>query len=194
MNIKPLDNGVRIKTLTKDDVADIKKLNEANNWTHVWDKFGDSPANPNTDVQYLGIYNFSNDLIGYVAYSSIEDSTGMIHLILVDKGYRNDGVAEFLIDSVEVNMIENGMARSSLLVRESNKEAIDNYYKQGYFQNDRIDGYYDDGENAFLMVKELDKKEKPKRSRKCSRKRKAKEQYAEDKTSALSIEKRSVSV
>ena len=172
MNIPPLDNGVRIKILTKDDVADIKRLNEANNWTHVWDNFGDSPANPNTDVQYLGIYNFTNELIGYIAHSSIEDSTGMIHLILVDKGYRNDGLAEALIDSVELCMIENGKKRSSLLVRESNKEAIDNYYKQGYFQNDRIDGYYSDGENAFLMVKELDKKPKPKRSRKYSRKKK----------------------
>ena len=53
---------------------------------------------------------------------------------------------------------------------------------------------YADGENAFLMVKELDKKEKLKRSRKYGRKRKIKEQNAEDKTSVLSIEKRSVSV
>ena len=44
------------------------------------------------------------------------------------------------------------------------------------------------------MVKELDKKEKLKRSRKYGRKRKIKEQNAEDKTSVLSIEKRSVSV
>lgn len=99
--------------------------------------------------------NLSNTMIGFVI-GLIEDS-GMGHIvtIAIAPEIQAKGYGRRLIQRLEEGFRLRDVTALHLEVRVSNKKAQHLYTKQGYLIVERIESYYPDGEDAFLMVKSI---------------------------------------
>ncbi|MEN2975189.1 MAG: ribosomal protein S18-alanine N-acetyltransferase [Candidatus Caldarchaeales archaeon] len=81
---------------------------------------------------------------------------GHVISIAVLPEYRRMGIATSVIkNAMKILREEYGCSEIFLEVRISNTPAINLYEKLGFIKVDRIKGYYMDGEDAYLMAKEL---------------------------------------
>ena len=80
------------------------------------------------------------------------DGWGWVATIAVDSRYQRRGIGRALLHACEKKL---GVPRSRLTVRPSNHIAISMYEKDSYKSIDLLKGYYNDGEDALLMEKEL---------------------------------------
>lgn len=107
----------------------------------------------------------SNVVVGYIM-NRIERGIGFFKKILLKKGhvvsiavleeYRKRGIGEALMIA-GMNAMKNiyDSREAYLEVRVSNYPAIRLYEKLGFKIIKVIEGYYNDGENAYLMAREL---------------------------------------
>jgi len=93
-------------------------------------------------------------LIGFVG-GAIREEHGHISGIAVDKEYRRSGVGKGLIKALEHEFLTDAFETITLEVRKSNWDAIRFYETQGYKRLYTVRGYYADGEDAFMYVKEI---------------------------------------
>ncbi len=100
-------------------------------------------------------------VIGY-AIGFIENfgRTGHVVSICVHKDHRGRGVGKTLMEILEKLFIEKGALEARLEVRVSNEPAISLYRSLGYIITNIYHGYYSDGEDAYIMHKNLVKKHK----------------------------------
>ncbi|MFU8651982.1 ribosomal protein S18-alanine N-acetyltransferase [Methanotorris formicicus] len=92
-------------------------------------------------------------IVGYII-GTIEWGNGHIISIAVDRKFRNRGIGSILIEYLEKYFFERCNVKYIVLeVRVSNKKARMFYYKRGYVDKRFLPKYYDDGEDAILMVK-----------------------------------------
>ncbi len=110
-----------------------------------------------------GAFNFNRffaiglqeeDLVGVITYS-LSDVDADIEGLVISKEYRNKGLALFLLSELEKRLKEKNVQKVFLEVRESNISAKNLYIKNGYQQINLRKKYYNDGENAIVMAKEL---------------------------------------
>ncbi len=80
------------------------------------------------------------------------DGWGWVATIAVDPRYQRRGIGRALLYACENKL---GVPKARLTVRPSNHAAISMYEKEGYSSIDLWKGYYNDGEDAVLMEKEL---------------------------------------
>ncbi|MGC8937009.1 MAG: ribosomal protein S18-alanine N-acetyltransferase, partial [Candidatus Methanomethylicaceae archaeon] len=80
---------------------------------------------------------------------------GHVISIAVMKEYRNRGIGYSLMMEGIKRVRECGATEIYLEVRVSNKPAIELYRKLGFRASRIIESYYRDGEDAYLMVKDL---------------------------------------
>jgi ribosomal-protein-alanine N-acetyltransferase len=94
-----------------------------------------------------------SQMVGFVAGDPHpRDGWGWIATIAVDPGYRRRGIGLALLHACESKL---GVPQSRLTVRISNQSAISMYERDGYKTKDIWQAYYNDGEDAMLMEKEL---------------------------------------
>lgn len=92
-------------------------------------------------------------MVGFIAGDPRPSSGwGWIATIAVDSRYRRRGVGRELLHACEKLL---GVPIARLTVRMSNQPAISMYEKEGYITTDIWKNYYNDGEDAILMEKEL---------------------------------------
>ncbi len=92
-------------------------------------------------------------MVGFVAGDPRpREGWGWVATIAVDSRYQRRGIGRALLHACESKL---GVPRSRLTVRLSNHGAISMYEKDGYKSIDIWKGYYNDGEDALLMEKEL---------------------------------------
>lgn len=84
-----------------------------------------------------------------------EDGIAHITTIGVAPEHRRRGLAERMLDQLDGALIEKGIASIVLEVRVGNRAAQGLYKSCGFSVTQRISGYYNDGEDGFLMVKAL---------------------------------------
>ncbi|NPA97451.1 MAG: ribosomal protein S18-alanine N-acetyltransferase [Crenarchaeota archaeon] len=95
-------------------------------------------------------------VVGYVCGVVRRDGFGHIVSICVDPGYRRRGIGRTLMESIERVFREVfNICRFRLEVRVSNVAAIKLYEKLGFKIARRLRSYYLDGEDAYLMIKDL---------------------------------------
>ncbi len=104
-------------------------------------------------------------VIGYIMCRAEIDFSEMKRLRLGKKGhvislavlpqYRGRGIAHSLLSKALENIVEYGAGECYLEVRVGNKEAIDLYKDLGFKVSRVIQGYYRDGEDAYVMTREL---------------------------------------
>jgi N-alpha-acetyltransferase 10/11 len=85
------------------------------------------------------------------------ESLGHVTSLAVLREFRRKGLAAALMDQLHVHLEECYRVNSvGLHVRKSNEAACQLYERDGYFTDQVIEGYYQDGEDAYLMRKELE--------------------------------------
>ncbi len=101
------------------------------------------------------VAEIENKIVGYI-FARIEyGKIGHIVTIAVDPKYRRMGIGEALMREVINKLKELNCSSVYLEVRVSNKPAINLYRKLGFLITRRIQKYYRDGEDAFLMERAL---------------------------------------
>lgn len=132
-----------IRDLEEKDFISVNKL--LNNFNYQLDK-----ESFNND--FLKVLVYEEDFIkGILVYQYLYDRIE-IDYIIVDNEYRNLGIATKLLTFMENKYKD--IKNLTLEVRESNKEAISFYLKNGFKEVTKRKNYYKD-EDGILMIKNL---------------------------------------
>jgi ribosomal-protein-alanine N-acetyltransferase len=89
--------------------------------------------------------------IGYICAWFIDDE-GQIANVAVLPEHRRRGLGRTLLEHVFYEARQNGICSLSLEVRRSNQAALELYKSFGFREVSVRERYYDDGEDALLMV------------------------------------------
>uniref|UniRef100_A0A7C2VHQ2 N-alpha-acetyltransferase n=1 Tax=Ignisphaera aggregans TaxID=334771 RepID=A0A7C2VHQ2_9CREN len=154
---------IRIRPATKDDLDSVIAINieclpehyPYSFWRDHLEKWG--------DVFYVA--EVDGNIVGYVL-SRVEEGIsrcigrntriGHIVSVAVREGYRGKGIATAILTAViSVLQAVYNVEEVHLEVRVSNHKAIKLYERLGFVKADRINSYYLDGEDSYLMVKNL---------------------------------------
>lgn len=118
------------------------------------------PYDRNVFIHYLMneserflVAEVNNFLVGYII-SSILNNVGLIISLAVDNKWRGKGIGKKLLE-VALQQLSNKVNRVELQVRVSNESALRFYLNFGFKIEKRIKEYYPDGEDAYLMTKDL---------------------------------------
>ena len=110
--------------------------------------------------QYLGEPGFlvatSDSVAGYVVADVVSDRgvpVGHIKDIAVHEGKRGEGIGGLLLARALGVLASEGVQATKLEVRESNERAIELYRSYGFEYRTTVPGYYEDGEDALLLVR-----------------------------------------
>ncbi len=93
-------------------------------------------------------------VVGYLDYWILYEQA-QIATIGVDPEYQNRGIAGAMLSYAERDAADKGCETFSLEVRVSNAPAKHLYEKHGFIQVNIRKGYYENGEDAYLMVKPI---------------------------------------
>jgi ribosomal-protein-alanine N-acetyltransferase len=100
------------------------------------------------------VAKLGGEILGYVIGEKGKDS-GLIVSVAVKKEWRRKGIGRRLIEKLLENFKKEGMKIIFLHVREENRDAINFYQALGFKIIELIENYYSNGENAYLMEKNL---------------------------------------
>ncbi|MFC4551381.1 MULTISPECIES: GNAT family N-acetyltransferase [Halorussus] len=104
----------------------------------------------------------TGSVVGYVVANLVANHgrpLGHVKDIAVHPDRRGDGVGATLLEHA-LSVLEAGGARSvKLEVRASNQPALSLYYEYGFEYLRTVPRYYDDGEDALILVVDLDAEE-----------------------------------
>jgi len=124
--------------------------------------FGDEAYDPFILSFY---YHFARDLflvaelenrvVGYAIGVVTKWGEGHVISLATHPDYRRRGVASALLSELLRKMKERGARVARLEVKVSNEAAINLYRRHGFKTAGVIKNYYPNGEDAYLMVKEL---------------------------------------
>ena len=95
-------------------------------------------------------------VVGYVVADTMPNhgtSMGHIKDLAVDPDRRGEGVGRLLLGEALGALFVDGAGRVKLEVRESNEAAQTLYREFGFETHHVITAYYDDGEDAYIMVR-----------------------------------------
>lgn len=145
-----------IKKLTVADIDRLLRLNlrcfkQGENYTkHTFNYLLTQP-------QSLGIAaeTPAGELTGFVLLMNNPDGAAHITTIGVAPEHRRRGIGRKLIKEVDRMLIKKGVSTVVLEVRVSNTEAQELYSQAGYSIVKRMQRYYHNGEDGFLMMKSL---------------------------------------
>ncbi len=99
------------------------------------------------------IYELEGKIVGFITYS-INVDFAEIDDIFVVKEYRQKSIASKLLQDL-IDKLRGKTQKIFLEVRESNLPAIKLYQKFGFVKVGDRKNYYNDGENALVLVREI---------------------------------------
>ncbi len=112
--------------------------------------------------QYFLIAEDKGEIAGYIMARTELSPTFLkfikkLHIISIAvlPKHRRRGIATGLMETVEERAVKQGVEKIFLEVRVTNYPAIQLYKKLGYKITNILKGYYRDGEDAYLMEKEI---------------------------------------
>ena len=142
-----------IRPMRIDDLDRVYKL-EMKLFPNPWPKsFFKNDLRSQDTVAF--VVEYKGSMIGY-SLSTFVNAGFHITNIAVDEKYQRQGVASKLIRKLENIAIENGCHYVYLEVRTNNTVAIGLYKSLGYDILFKRRYYYIDGDDAYVMDKELD--------------------------------------
>ena len=146
----------KIHTLTDKHLKEVLKLNlrcfkAGENYTKY--TFSYLLNEPKT-LSYR-IVTPSEQIVAFVFVMTNTDGTGHITTIGVAPEHRRRGLANKLLQHTEEALRKRNISTVMLEVRVSNLPAQNLYRDFGYARVQRLIGYYNNGEDGYLMVKSL---------------------------------------
>ena len=94
-------------------------------------------------------------ILGFVV-SAASENMGIIKLIATNPNYRDKGIGKSLMKHILKHFAEKGLKETVARCRLDNKTGFAFLKNFGFEVTKTIENYYQDGEAAFLMKKELD--------------------------------------
>ena len=145
-----LENKFFLQPMTRADLDEIVKVEQLC-YPHPWrsEQFLQELENPVAQVDLLRV---GQQLGGYICYWLIAGEMQILN-VATAPGWRRQGVAECLLLHAFERCRAVGLDSAWLEVREGNAAAIELYRRHGFGVSGTRSGYYRDGENALLMVR-----------------------------------------
>ncbi len=143
---------MKILPLTISHAKALAELN-ARNFNDGWTESMITGAFNGGRFFAFGAY-LQDKLVGSITLS-IGDEDADIEGVVVDKEQRGKGLAYQLLEQAHSFIKSKGKIKALLEVRESNVPAISLYEKAGYKKISVRKRYYNDDENALVMLKEF---------------------------------------
>ena len=109
-----------------------------------------------SDIALFYVAEVNEDIKGYLLLHLFEEGVHIIN-IAVKKSERGKGIGTMMLKKAEEVAREKNIPLLVLEVRENNIPAINLYKKFGFYTLRVLKNYYNNGENALLMVKEIKK-------------------------------------
>ena len=150
----PTDYAVR--PLTMDQLREVMLLNircfqRGENYTKYTFKY---LLTEPTVLSYRAVTS-EDRMVGFIFIIGADESIAHITTIGVAPEHRNRGIARMMLESAEQALLKKGFDSIVLEVRVSNDAARNLYISRGYVVVQRLLGYYNNGEDAYLMSKVL---------------------------------------
>lgn len=147
-----LPNKVRILPMQENDLPAVLGI-EQQSYPFPWtgEQFLQELNNKVAAVELLWL---GEQLAGYLCYWLIDGELQILN-IAISPRFRRRGLAEQLLVHVFNACRKKGLERAWLEVRAGNVSAIELYRKQGFVADAIRTGYYRDGEDALLMVRDF---------------------------------------
>lgn len=102
------------------------------------------------------VAKLENTLVGSaVVFYRKGSTTARLYSLAVDPKHRQHGFALALMQAVEKDAVQRGCTRMKLEVRKDNGRAIHFYEQGGYGRVGEIIAFYEDGADAWRMLKPL---------------------------------------
>ena len=145
-----------IRPLTRDHLSQVLKLNlrcfrNGDNYTkYTFDYLLNEPRT----LSYRMVTP-AGEIVGFAFVMVKEQNAAHITTIGVAPEHRRRGIAKRLLTHLENGLVQRRIGTVMLEVRVSNSSAQDLYKLHGYIIVQRINKYYSDGEDCFLMMKSL---------------------------------------
>lgn len=140
-----------IRRLQKADIEVI--LSPDFNFKDAWNKSMLEGAFDGDNFLALGFF-VEGELVGYGAVTLGYDDADLQE-IAVKQSFRKRKIATTLLSALEEQTAKEDKSKIFLEVRKGNLPAINLYKKFGYKEISQRKKYYNDGEDALVMVKEL---------------------------------------
>ncbi|MBI4258394.1 MAG: ribosomal protein S18-alanine N-acetyltransferase [Thaumarchaeota archaeon] len=152
-----------IRQCTRQDLPNVIRINFATLPEHYSDLFFEEllKESPETFI----VADSYDTIVGYImcriefGFSNVKKfglaRKGHIVSVSVVEEHRKKGLGRALMEEAMRGMVTRGCSEVFLEVRVSNTSAISIYQKMGFPTTSRLEGYYRDGEAAYLMAKPL---------------------------------------
>ena len=98
---------------------------------------------------------YHHTLIGFLIGIKTTKNTARILMLSVHDNNRKQGIGSALLKQFLLLMKNHQIRQVELEVRTTNKGALDFYLKQGFIIQEKLCQFYQNGEDAFNMKKEL---------------------------------------
>ena len=102
----------------------------------------------------LAVYEENGEILGYMDWWITYEQAQLANIAVARKAW-GKGIGSLLMDECVRQSEKAGCEMLSLEVRVSNKRAIKLYEKYGFIRAAVRKGYYENGEDAHLMIKQL---------------------------------------
>lgn len=144
-----------IRPLTNNQLKEVWRLNQR--------CFTNGENYPKATLNYLlsapntlsyRVVTSKDEMTGFI-FVTIQEGTAHLTTIGVSPEHRRRGLAQMLINHIEDALRIREISMISLEVRVSNFAAQNLYRQLDYAIMQRLDKYYNNGEDGFLMVKSL---------------------------------------
>lgn len=145
---------IQIKEVNFEDIEQIVLI-ENELYTKPWErKDFEYELNDNPFAFYLKMVNESQEIMGYIGFW-IKFEQAEITKVSIAKKFQGYKLSKLLMADAEKRIRLAGCENITLEVRTSNVKAIHLYQSFGYQIVTTRVKYYENGEDAYLMLKEL---------------------------------------
>ena len=140
-----------IREMTLEDLESVYNL-ELDSYKSPWTKQMFIDELTTNQYAHLFVAEVNGVIIGYTGVWIVAD-TSTITKVTVARPLRKRGIGNILVNDLINRCINSGCVYISLEVRVSNEGAIPFYESIGFIKVTIKPHYYDDGEDAYYMVK-----------------------------------------
>jgi len=155
-----VEREIELRRAREKDLPEIQLIEKVS-FINPYSTFYQKHLLKHADIYYVALYR--GKIIGYII-ARVENrglpgvdvgKIGHIVSIAIHPDYRRRGLGRLLMIKAEEELKRMGCKRVYLEVRVTNYPAIKLYHKLGYVKLKVIPRYYQDGEDAYLMLKSL---------------------------------------
>jgi ribosomal-protein-alanine N-acetyltransferase len=143
-----------IRMMTKEDLPVIAEMEKDLFPESPWPEYEFLQEMEHNPFSVLAVYEEGGEILGYMDYWITYEQAQLANIAVARKAW-GKGIGSRLMDECVRQAEKAGCEVLSLEVRVSNERAVKLYEKYGFIRAAVRKGYYENGEDAHLMIKPL---------------------------------------